>query len=203
MISLLNADTNALPYSPQSNFQAVQLSTFDSKGYAWWGAVSQFQIVDREFLRSLQHDKDGFSVQQKMNWLGEGSERGRPYFEVGENLAFGTIVFGGQLIRVESENGKPVEYWRRGKYPNQSREESDILFYKLQGIRRADFSKGYTYDSRPYLIQRATSAYPGNAYVEFSRGEIFHPVWDTRDFSHNERTRDAGLYIAAAFLEPL
>jgi hypothetical protein len=180
----------------------VQLSTFALNGRAWWGAVSQFQPnIDVNYLRSIQHAKDGYTVDQKMRWLGEGQEKGRPYLQKSTGLAFGTIAFGGQLIELEAKDGKPVEYYRKGQYPNRDTDET-ILFYRPVGLRKADFGK-YTHATHPHLIQRATSAYPGNYYEEFSRGEVLHVVWDWRDFPHNEVTREPGLYIAAAFLEDL
>lgn len=191
LIDLLAADVNLIG---TTNFQAVQLSTVD-RGRAWFGAVSQFQpSIDREYLRSIQKADASFTVQQKMNWMGEGSTKGRPYFEKSSGLAFGTIVFGGQLIEID-----PQEYRFKCQYPNRDKDDYNQLFYRINGFRKADIGKGYTYATHPHLIQRATAAYDNNHYEEFPRGEIFHPVWDCRDWPANER--DGILYIAAAFLE--
>lgn len=198
LIDLLNADTNKLPYEPQSNFQAVQLTTVDANGRAWFGAVSQFQPnIDVEYLRSLQYDGEGYTVKQKMRWLGEGQPSGRPYLQKTSGLAFGTIAFGGQLIEID-----PTPYKFKCKYPNREADEKEPpVFHIIKGLRRSDFGK-YTHATHPHLIQKATAAYPGNVYVEDPRGVMYHPVWAWEDFPHNERTRQEPLYIAAAFLEP-
>ena len=192
MVKLMGLDVNLVG---TTNFQVVQLATVDTNGRAWFGAVSQFQPnIDRAYLRSLQHDKDGYTVQQKMNWLGEGSDKGRPYFEKTSGLAFGTCVFGGQVIEID-----PKEYRVKCQYRNQNFDSYDQVFYRINGFRRSDIGKGYTFATHPNLIQRATAAYEDNKYIEFPRGEIFHPVWDCRDWPANEQ--DGVLYIAAAFLE--
>lgn len=205
-----------------SNFQVVQLATYDPiKNFLGFGSVSQFQYIGVEngpehlYLQGLQNADADFTVKQKMAWLINGNVKpdgtpepaGRPMWWKIRNgvkwLVYGTMVFGGQLIEVESVNGVPVEYIRRGKFAAQpAGYEQDITFYKLKGIRRADFGK-YTYASHPHLIQRATMVYGGRAnnYSDEPRGIIYCPVFDVSDFPHNETTREPGLYIARDFLE--
>ena len=190
-----------------SNFSPVSLATFDDKGMCWFGDVSTFQIVDETFLRSLQYASDGFTVEQKMNWLvNRETSAVRPYWTKGTSrLYFGTIVFGGQKVQVEAVNGAPVTYTRQGKYKAEPAGiVHDIDFYRVLGLRRSQFgdvlSGTITHESHPHLIQRATEAwYPTDRYNEYPRGEIFHPVWSDEDWKANEH--DGKLYIATALLE--
>jgi hypothetical protein len=205
-----------------SNFQPVQLAVFNLQtNMAEFGAVSMFQECDEAFLRRLQYDQSDKSpygsLTQIYKWLiNDDGNAERPYWYKNGRLVFGTIVFGGQLIQVEvGTGGKPVEYVRRGRYKNETDKDIRALtFYKLLGVRKSHIAawsgKGgrALHEEYPYLIQHATSAdMNGNQhdiYNEFPRGtEIFHPVWDARDFPHNlpESRYDTALYIARDFLE--
>lgn len=201
-----------------SNFQPIMLAVFDSRGNVEFGGVHIFQRVDEAFLKGLQYEQLDKSpqfgaIKQIYNWLiNSATSAGRPYWYKDGQLVFGCIVFGGQLVQVESVNGKPVEYVRTGRYQNETdAQKRPLVFYRLQGIRKSQVDAWRGKDGRayhpqfPYLIQHGTEAGVSGGvqdiYAEFPRGtEIFHPVWDARDYPHNLKEYDAGLYIARDFL---
>lgn len=181
-----------LSYKQQgSNFQNVSL--FAPGG--GFGAVTKFQRLDAPavaYLRGIQKP-DKYSVAEKMAWLwGEG----RPYFDVRDAPVFGTIVFGGQLVQVETVNDIPQPYEFMGQYQQDPiNAPHPILFYKLLGLRAADFGK-FTHASHPWLIQKCTSVGVGDRYIDTPRGTIYHPVWSPLDYPSNY----GWLYIARSFL---
>lgn len=205
MVRLMGLDTEAMG---TSNFQNIALFTT----VAGFGAVSQFQRLDKaalEYLISIQ-PVDQATLNQKMEFLcGEriGPPK-RPYWtrngewkalRAGDTsilFEFGTIVFGGQKVKVEIFNDAPVEYKFLAKYQATSTMEL-ITFYKLEGLRRADWGK-VSYATHPWFIQTATWAgYPDNSYhTTWHEGTIFHPVWSPLDYPSNY----GALYIAKAFL---
>lgn len=199
----LIGDTAKLPASTgYSNFQVVKTATFGSDGKPFFNDLARYQLVDREFLESLQYASDGYTVKQKMNWLvnddmnKNSATYERPYWTKGEpRLYFGPLVFGGQLVQL----GESVT--RNGVFPNEPTGTPDhpILFHRLVGMRRSQMAMGLTHGSHPHLIQRATEAGKNNVYIEYPRGEIFHPVWSDIDWPCNYG--DGRLWVADAFLE--
>jgi hypothetical protein len=131
-----------------------------------------------------------------MNWLvNHGGKGNRPYWMNGTStLYFGPLLFGGQLVEIDPE----VETFR-GVYPGETSSMHNIRFHKVLGLRKSEMGK-VTHKSHPHKIQHATAADKPDVYREFPRGtEIFHPVWDSRDwppYPHGGR-----LYIAEEFLE--
>lgn len=205
-----------------SNFQPVMLAVFNANGMAEFGGVHIFQRVDEAFLKGLQYEQlDKSPVYGELNriynWLiNSATTAGRPYWYKDGRLVFGCIMFGGQLVQLETgADGKPLEFVRRGRYANETdRDIRPLTFYRLQGIRKAQVEawKAEGRDGRayhpqfPHLIQHATSADVSgdvmDIYNEYPRGtEIFHPVWDWRDYPHNLGSYDPGLYISRDFLE--
>lgn len=203
----LIGDTAQLPPSTgYSNFQVVKTATFGSDGKPFFNDLARYQLVDRVFLEDLQYPSDGYTVKQKMNWLvnddlnKNGAKYERPYWTAGEpRLYFGPLVFGGQLVQL----GESVT--RNGVLPSDppGRPPYPILFHRLIGLRKSEFARArnreITHKSHPHLIQRATEAGRNNVYIEFPRGEIFHPVWSDIDFPCNYG--DGKLWVADAFLE--
>ena len=188
LIDLLGATTDNL--NPPSNFQVIKTATIGADGKPFFNDIKRFQVVDYNYLKSLQY-ADDYTVQQKMNWLvnvdGEGV---RPYWMKGTSiLYFGPLVFGGQKVQL-GETMSAV-----GQYPNRDRQEI-ITFRRLIGVRK---NQNVTYKTHPHLIQHATEAGRDNKYNEFPRGEIFHPVWS--DIDHPANYGDGKLWIAVEFLE--
>lgn len=192
------------------NFQVITLFTPIGN----FQAVQQFQKLDTTamtLLKSLQIADANFTAAQKMNWLCSDGE-GRPYWTKGGKWSdgkwtvfeFGTLVFGGQKIAVEMNNGAPVEYVFKGNYKTDTGGRHNITFYKLEGLRKADIplvnSGIISHATHPHLIQKATAANAGsggNAYTDTPRGIIYHPVWSPLDWSSNNGNQ---LFIAKEFL---
>ena len=213
-----------------SNFQPMQLCTVDNKDEIWFGAISQFQEVDENYLRSLQYDQryraDGSynqfgEIGRIYNWLINASTVGeRPYWYKNNALVFGTMVFGGQKVKVKTNAaGEPIPHVRSGQWRNGDVTE-DILLYELVGVSKAQITEWkqllgglapgkagqYLHEKYPYWVQHAASADVSgdrhDIYTDRPREtEIFHVVWGWQDFPHNETTRQRPLYIAAALLE--
>lgn len=216
-----------------SNFQPMQLCTVDASGRAWFGAVSQFQKgVDELYLKGLQYDQRYHArgwynvygeISRIYNWLiNNDGVAGRPYWYKTTALVFGTMLFGGQKVKVKTDAaGQPIPHIQRGKFPNGDVIE-DILLYELDGVRKSQIEQWqtllsgeapgkagqYLHEKFPYWIQHGTSADISrdgqihDIYTDRPRDvEIFHIVWSWEDFPHNETTRAKPLYIAAALLE--
>lgn len=199
IVELLSATTAGL--NPPSNFQVIKTCTLGDNGRPFFNDIARFQVVDYNYLKSLQYPSDGFTVDQKMNWLvnHEYDESGiisRPYWIAKGQCRFGPLVFGGQLVQIDPQ---PITV--TGRYPGHDRSELMII-HRLIGVRHSEFGK-YTYATHPHYIQHATEAYRAggvdDVYNEYPRGEIFHPVWSDIDFPANYG--DGKLYIPAAFLE--
>lgn len=209
MKTLMGLDTGTMG---TSNFQNIAL--FTEKG--GFGAVSQFQRLDysaMQYLVNIQ-PKDVATLNQKMAFLcGEriGSPD-RPYWTRGGEwldlyngntsvlFDFGTIVFGGQPVQVETLNGSPKEYKFFAKYQNKTTSEW-ITFYKLVGLRKSDWTRPVSDLLSEGLMQLGTWAdYPNNGYHDrWNSGIVLHPVWSELDYPSN----NGSLYIAKVFLEPL
>ncbi|HKI55299.1 MAG TPA: hypothetical protein VJ987_14330 [Anaerolineales bacterium] len=191
MVDLMGADTELIN---STNFQVVQTATIGDDGKPFFNCINRFQKnLDYDYLESLQYPSDGYTVQQKMNWLVNYKTHGVSAYWMKDSpiLYFGPLVFGGQFVQL----GETITV--NGKYPNRDDYE-DIEFRRLIGLRRSDFGK-YTYQTHPHLIQRATAAYRMNKYTEYPRGEIFHPVWSDLDYPANYG--DGKLWVASALLD--
>ena len=212
MVRLMGLDVNIIN---TTNFQNVDL--FHPDPGAGFGGVTKWQKLgpaQMDYLKSIQ-PVDAGSFSSKMNFLvGNrdllGGRWERPYVTEGGDwkdnnwtaFKFGTIIFGGQLVQVETDAaGKPKEYRFTSKYQGTSTPES-ILFYRLRGMR---WSERYsvTHQTHPWKIQKATWADWSNGYRDtVQSGTVYHPVWDPADFPPNyDGGYGSALYIAAAFLE--
>jgi len=197
-----------------TNFQNIDLFTPND----WFKSVSVFQKLSKtelDYLIALQPvDAGGFST--KMGFLcGERiGPPARPYWTRGgtwQDLAngdtsvlfeFGTMVFGGQLVKVETDvNNLPKLYQFRARYQSETDTQVRLLdFYKLIGMRRAEMGK-FTHATHPWFIQRCTWASWGNTYSDtWNSGVIYHPVWSPYDYPTNNGNN--ALYIAREFLLP-
>mgnify|MGYP001425631388 CR=1 FL=1 len=210
MIELMGLDTNLTG----PNFDHVDL--YSPTG--GWGAVHKFQILDRQafdYLKSIQPDDSaewGFSLNQKMNWLigqRDGTTPDRPYWTRGgswdgnwEKFEFGIMVFGHQLVKVETDHsGKPVEYKFNTNFPNSPRAR-EVTFYKPIGMKRSEIGK-FTHETHPWFIQKATAANhkPKPNSIDYApRGVMVHPVWSLDDWRTNY---GSDLYLARDFLMPV
>jgi len=189
-----------------ADFQAVnlaginKLAGIDRIGQADFDIINQYQLVDYDYLLSLQHGQDE-DVKKIMKWLVNHDGKGhRPYWMRGsDKLYFGPIVFGGQLVEVEAVDGVAREYLFDAKYPGRDSIETDQVFYKLKGLRRSEMET-VTNSTHPYKIQLATELGKDNHYSERPRGmKIFHPVWDPRDWPC--KPYGGALYIPKAFVK--
>lgn len=187
-----------------SNFQVVKLASFDGNEVPFFNDIVKWQLPDYDFLKEMQFDEPGEfgSVAQKMNWLcnhdlSETSKPSRPYWIKNGQFRFGTILFGEQPCRVEVDaNGKPVEYIRRGKYPNRMLDEW-ITFYRVVGMRRGEMMT-VSHATHPWLVQQCT-AIEGGRGTDRPRGVVhYHPVWSDIDWPVNYG--DGRLYVAREFL---
>lgn len=190
MVELMGLDTNLLG---TSNFQNISLFHPDSG----FGAVTKFQELSRadlNFLISLQ-PADG-PLGPKMTFLvGDRDTLGapaRPYWTIGgswgenwRNFRFGTMLFGGQKAKVETDtHGNPVIYNFRARWQG-SRTLQNIEFYKVIGMRKHEMNLRHS--THPWLVQRCTWAtWPGNEYRDtWHSGVVYHPVWSPLDWPHN------------------
>lgn len=187
-----------------SNFQVVKLASFDRNGVPFFNSIAKWQLPDYQFLKGLQFDEPGEfgTVERKMNWLvnhdlDEGGTPSRPYWMKNGQFRFGTILFGEQLCRVQTdEDGKPVEYIRRGQFPAKGYDEW-ITFYRVVGLRRHEMGS-VTHESHPWLVQQCT-AIEGGKGTDKPRGVVhYHPVWSDIDWTTNYG--DGRLYVAKEFL---
>jgi hypothetical protein len=207
MVDLMGLDTSLTG----PNFNHVDL--YSPTG--GWGAVHKFQFLDRQalnYLISIQPDdfsQWGFTLNQKMNWLVEnrdGKTPDRPYWTRGgdwdgnwTSFEFGIMVFGHQLVRVETDvNGNPVPYQFRTNFPN-SPKVRDVTFYRPVGMKRSEIGR-FTHATHPWFIQKATAANhnPKPNSIDYApRGVMFHPVWDLGDWRTNF---GSDLFLARDFL---
>lgn len=187
------------------NFQHVDLYSPPNTSF---GAVTNYQPMDAaalDYLTAIQPTTDPAKLQRIMNWLGIGVERGRPYMYKNGVDCWGTMVFGGQKVLVETDiAGLPIPYRYKVKYSAQPSAEM-ITFYKLIGLRRSQLDDPtITHATHPWLIQQCTAAEirgsVQDVYNETPRGDVmYNPVWSPLDWSTNTGSR--ALYIAQAFLE--
>jgi hypothetical protein len=193
LIDLLGASVNIVGVE---NFQTVKLASILSNGAPDWNDVAKFQKVDNEYLRSLQYDSDGYTVTQKTNWLGCNNQLegrpSRPYWRIDNDVFFGTMVFGGQMVLID-----PTPVYVIGQFPNRTNKET-ITLYRLRGLCRSDFAMvAKDPDEFPFWIQHATEAGANDEYNPYPRGVIRHVVWSAEDFPPNIGNH---LYIAEKFL---
>lgn len=183
-----------------------------------WGAVSKWQILDRQafaYLESIQPDdyaQWGYTLHQKMNWLIGNRDDGvpsRPYWTRGADwdeawtkFEFGIMVFGHQLVKVQTyPNGQPIPYKFVTRYPERAKSEV-IIFYKPVGMKRSQIGE-FTHESHPWFIQKCTAANerPQPDSITYApRGVMYHPVWDLDDWTTNF---GSDLYLSSDFLVPV
>jgi len=207
MVEAMGLDT---AFIGTTNFQNIDL--FHPDPGAGFGGVSKFQRLgpaQMDYLKAIQ-PVDAGSFVGKMNFLcGNRDLTGRPerpYWTEGGDwkgtytaFKFGTIVFGGQLVQVETDiNRRPVVYTYTAKYQQRDTKEA-IAFYKLVGMRWSE-RKAVSHKTHPWKIQKATWADWSNGYNDtWQSGTVYHPVWAWEDFPANY---PGPLYIAREFLEP-
>ncbi|HEY5730464.1 MAG TPA: hypothetical protein VIS72_10465 [Anaerolineales bacterium] len=207
IMELMGLDTNLTG----PNFNHIDL--YSPTG--GWGAVHKFQKLDRQamdYLKSIQPNdmaEWGFTINQKMNWLvghSDGTVPDRPYWTKGDSwnrnwtsFVFGIMVFGHQLVKVETNaSGKPREWVFNTTFPN-SPKKRDVVFYKPVGMKRSEIGK-FTHETHPWFIQKATAANhnPKPNSIDYApRGVMYHPVWDLSDWQTNF---GSDLYLAKDFL---
>jgi len=190
------------------NFQEVPLfhPYKDKPTHGEFGAITSFQELGRaelDFLKKIQPDDAktyGFDLKKKMNWL-IGPHNVRPPGQIywSEDFGwddpklihfrFGTLVFGGQKVLVETDSaGQKMEYSFVGKYRKKESNES-IPCYKIVGMRRAETGRPVAELLREGKIQICTCANRGgkgeDQYTETLKGIVYHPVWSPLDYPSN------------------
>jgi len=201
------------------NFQEVPLfHTYkDKPTHGEFGAISAFQMLGQtelDILKSIQPDDAkiyGYHLKQKMNWL-IGSPSVRPPEQIYWSeehgwddpalkvFCFGTLVFGGQKVLVETDAaGQKVEYALFGSYRKKGINEW-IPFYKIVGMRRTEAGRPVEELLREGKMQICTCANRGgkgeNLYTETLKGIVYHPVWSPLDYPSNYGN---ALYLAKEF----
>jgi hypothetical protein len=174
-----------------------------------FGAISQFQRLgssEESALNQMQIEDD-FTVSQKMGWLinEESPLPTSEYWRKDGDLVYGTMVNGGNVIQVETQNGKPVIYNFMANYRTDpaGMGKHNIEFYRVLGLKKSQLadaaSKRITHITHPHLIHKCTVAYPTDSrFVDHTpKGYIYTPVWDSFDYPSNYGNR---LYIAKAFV---
>ncbi len=156
-----------------------------------WSAISNYSTLTHDDLMCIaawQKPETGNDVNQKMNYLyheQDSHETVAELWGIGKwnetsKAYYGHMVHAGQWVAVSDvlENV-------RAYMPNESA-KLWVQMRELLLFRRADFSKSFS--THPWLVQRATAAYPTDRYGEFVRGEVFMSVMlDPRDFPANNR----------------
>jgi hypothetical protein len=191
--------------SSSSNFAPIKLAGFSFTQAVDFNAIKKFQRINYDYLRSLQFAEPGEygSIDKKMNFLVNHDGAGkRPYWSDGGQYRFGTILFGGQLVKVEMSGNAPKEYIKRGQYPNNY--VADIVFYHVEGmpadLMRSGLSGIQMHEKYPYWVVKASSFNNDLVQTDTPRGAThFHVVWNTYNYPSNYA--DGRLYIAKAFLK--
>jgi len=201
------------------NFQEVPLfhTLKDKPTHGEFNAITCFQELGKaemDFLKKIQPDDSkayGFNLKQKMGWL-VGAPDVRPPIRIywsekvtwdDPNLKafrFGTIVFGGQKVLVETDAaGHKMEYSFVGKYRGKEKSES-IPFYKIVGMRKSEIGRPVPELLQEGKIQICTTASRGgnfeDRYTETLKGVVYHPVWSPLDYPSNYGN---ALYLAKGF----
>lgn len=220
MVEKMGLDTESMT---TGNFQNIAL--FTERG--GFGAVSQFQRLDKQALDYLIKIQpvDACPFDAKMAFLcgQRTTSPDRPYWTRGGDwkdlldsgfvatiksfvksllgmtvsFEFGTIVFGGQIVQVESVDGMPKEYKFWAQY-QQAPAPEWITFYKLIGLRKTDWARPVADLMAEGLIQRGTWAGSGNSYHDtWHSGVVLHPIWSELDYPSN----NGPLYLAKSFTE--
>jgi hypothetical protein len=210
MVAKMGLDTKILG---TSNFQNVDLFT-PKDGFKSVSVFQKLSKTELDYLMSIQ-PVDGGTFNSKMQFLcGERiGVPSRPYWtrngtwqelsngDTNITFEFGTMVFGGQKIKVETDaNNLPKVYYFDTRYQSESDTQiRPIAFYKLLGMRRSDMGK-YTHQSHPWFIQQCTwASYSENNYkTQWMGGTVYHPVWSPYDWNTNNGSN--ALYIAREFL---
>lgn len=177
MMIAMGYDINQIAPTTLSNFEYVQVHI---PGLGTGSVSTHCTILraDIDRLKALQHERDGVTVREKMNWLVYGGEYVRPYWggdwETAADIEWGVILFANQLVMVDR-----VE-WLKVKVPN-SPSDAIMKMGRLVTFGKNDWGK--TFETHPHLVQRATAVRgKDNIHNEFPRGEIFSLLWSPVDF---------------------
>lgn len=179
-----------------------------------FNAINTFQPLcpiggtEEQYLYDLQKqyegDGYGFTAAQKTAWLinKDGGVANSPYWYKDGWLVYGSCLMSGNVIEVESDGGKPVEYVFNGRYRTEPYSANHpIAFYRVLGLRRSELTAGYRHETQPTKIHNIGVAYaPNSVYIDHTpKGFIASPVWDARDYP----CAAGELYFAKAYLEQL
>lgn len=187
-VNLFGLDTTLT----KDNFNHVDY--YDTVGR--WSAVTKFYVDVQDvlpFIRSLHP----VWTSEMENWLigdiTDGGVPSRPMWWAEKNgipvLRCGTSVFGENVVMVEAQNGKPVEYVYDDKYPTEpSGTSHPIAFYRVFGMRKSDIGR-VTHQSHPWFVHRcnqANSKPMPNTIDWYPKGTtIYYPVLDYADWQPN------------------
>lgn len=210
MVRWMSLDTYVLG---TSNFQNVDLWT-PTNGFKSVGTWQSLGPAQLDYLKAIQ-PQDAGSFASKMAFLvGERiATPDRPYWTEGgawngawTSFKFGTLVFGGQLVKVKTDAaGNPILSTFTGQYQTNDNTPHPIEFYELDGMPWAA-RNNVSHATHPWWIQKCTwASYDANSPTRcniyrdtWNSGVVFHPVWKPEEFPSNHGGR---LYIAKAFLE--
>jgi hypothetical protein len=205
MVDKMGLDTE---YLDTGNFQNVVLATWHNNVLTF-GAVSQFQPLDSDAVQYLYdiQTPDIKTVKSKVEgWLGIGQATARPYMLKNGVNCYGTMVWGGTRIQLETDaNGKPKEWTFPGWYQQEAKVKHPITFVKPVFFRRSDMFCPLDQLKAECKIIQCTEAFaspPAQEHNTFNDtpqgGVIWSPLWSPLDWKVNNG--DSDLYLAKEFL---
>ncbi|MEW5828757.1 MAG: hypothetical protein AB1846_07690 [Chloroflexota bacterium] len=174
---VLVADANLTVGGPiKSNFQAVSVW---NDAFRDFGAIEYYLRIpqaDVMRLKALQTFPDGYTANQKMQWLG-GDPKGRIYmheqnenWDTAEFLRWGTLTLGNNLVQVDKISRFAVHL---PALPAGQKVTLDMG--RLVCFTPADW--GATHESHPHLIHRAWCVGANNALIDSPKGIVYTPLW--------------------------
>lgn len=167
-----------------SNFQVLPLWNDASNAF---GAVDQYLVIpqaDIQKLKKMQTYPDGWTPDQKMQWLG-GDYRGRIYmhdrnvnWDTSESLRWGTLVLGGNLVEIDKIEIKNVHLPALPMGEKESVEMGRLVCFTPD-----DWNTDHW--SNPAKIHRAYCAYrPDDIKGDSPKGVVFTPLWSPKHWKY-------------------
>jgi len=169
------------------------------------GAIAQSGLTP--ISHADRHPHLDITVKRKVEgWLGIGTVSSRPYMLKNGGNAWGTMVWGGTRVQLETdETGKPREWVFRGRYQQENNPDGspvaahDITFVKPVFMRRSDMGRPLAELIEECKVARATEAFRNNVFNDTPQGGIiWSPLWSPDDWAVN--SNGGALYLAKEFL---
>lgn len=178
-----------------TNFQAVKVW---NDGDRTFGGVSQFLRIPRSDVYRLlaMQILDEYTADKKLEWL--CSFRGSIYMYENENddwrtannIRWGTISLGGNLVQVEG-------------YERITVQGEVFEMAKLKGFRATDWNRPLPELIAEGLVHRCYCAYRNNQFGDSPKGIVYSPFFSPLDYDFAGTAQPTALYIPTKWLEPL